>query len=182
MPGSQLAIRGCVAPSAVLIALLLLAGDGLPPQAADQPVASPRVPLAVARDRAQLMHELYEETLHVMHRRYFHGDRASVPARALEDVFEAMAKQSRGQARWISVNTKAMSIDHEPESPFEKQAATKIAAGQSEFEQVEEGFYRRAGAIPLTGGCIGCHVGLMADAGKTPRFAALVISIPIDGE
>lgn len=182
MPGSQIAWWGSVSGLAAAIVLLSLTGDGSPPQAADKPAASPRVPLAVARDRAELMHEIYEETLHVMHVRYFHGDRVSVPARALEDVFDAMAKQSRGQARWIAVNTKAMSIDHEPESPFEKQAVAKIASGQTEFEQVEKGIYRRAKAIPLTGGCIGCHVGLSADAAKIPRFAALVIGIPIDGE
>ena len=48
-----------------------------------------RVPVAVARDRAKLMHEIYSATLEVMHDRYFHADRAVVPARAMEDVFSA---------------------------------------------------------------------------------------------
>jgi hypothetical protein len=179
-------MRWTVAGVVAVIGLLAFtADDAAHPRAADAlPDGAPpaRVPLDVARDRARLMHELYEETLHVMHVRYFHGDRVTVPARALEDVFSAMTRRSRGQARWISVNTKPMSIDHEPETPFEKQAALQIAAGKTEIEEVEKGFYRRAAAIPLTAGCVGCHVGFSADAGKTPRFAGLVISIPIEGE
>jgi len=186
MPAQRRRMHWKVAGLVTAIGLLsLCGGEPANPQAADAPAEAstpPRVSLAVARDRAQLMHEIYEETLHVMHVRYFHGDRVSVPARALEDVFSSMARQSRGQARWISVNTKAMSIDHEPDSPFEKQAATKISSGEKAVELVEKGFYRRAGAIPLSAGCVGCHVGFSADAGKTPRFAALVINIPIDAE
>src|SRR5690606_30997978 len=43
----------------------------------DQPSA-----VVAARQRAELMHAIYAETLHVMHERYFHGSRAIVPARA----------------------------------------------------------------------------------------------------
>ena len=35
----------------------------------------PRVSVAVARDRAKLLHEVYVATLHVMHDRYFHSGR-----------------------------------------------------------------------------------------------------------
>jgi hypothetical protein len=139
-----------------------------------------RLSVDAARERAKLMHDVYAATLDVMHQRYFHDARAIVPARALEDVFSEMARQQNIGARWISVNTKPMSLHHEPKSDFEKKAAAEIAAGKNQFEQVEGGVYRRAAAIPLTGGCISCHAGLFAEAPKSPRFAGLVISIPVD--
>lgn len=139
----------------------------------------PPVPTATARDRAKLMHNIYAATLEVMHHRYFHEDRATVPARALEDVFSEIDEQSNIKARWISVNTKAMSIDHQPRDAFERKAAAEISAGKPEFEQIENGVYRRAAAIPLAAGCVGCHSGHFAPPPKSPRFAGLIISIPI---
>ena len=114
-----------------------------------------------------------------MHDRYFHGDRAIVPARAMEDIFERMEKTSRAQARWISVNANPMSVNHEPRNDFEKSAATALAAGKSDFESVDGQVYRRAAPIPLTGSCIGCHTGFFKDPPKSPRFAALIISMPV---
>lgn len=139
----------------------------------------PRVSLAVARDRAKLLHEVYASTLDVMHRRYFHGDRAVVPARAMEDVFSDIERQYHVEADWIAVTLKAMSIDHEPETAFEKKAAREIKSGKTEVESIEAGYYRRAVAIPLTGGCIGCHGGLFRQSTRKP-FAGLVISIPVN--
>jgi hypothetical protein len=138
-----------------------------------------RVPVAMARDRATLMHEIYESTLHSMHRHYFRRERATLPARALEDVFSEMEGQSKVDARWIAVNTKAMSINHEPETEFEKQAAKEIASGKSDVELIEKGVYHRATAIPLGAGCVSCHNGLLAPPKDIPRFAGLVISIPV---
>ncbi|HTN73904.1 MAG TPA: DUF3365 domain-containing protein [Pirellulaceae bacterium] len=153
------------------------------PATPDKPAASePRVTVAIARDRAKLMHQVYASTLEVMHDRYFHDERAIVPARALEDVFVEISKQSKIKARWISVNTKPMSLHHEPKSDFEKQAATELGAGKGEFERVEKGFYLRAAPIPLTSGCVSCHTGFFAGPPKTPRFAGLVISVPVDEE
>lgn len=138
-----------------------------------------RIPVELARDRAKLMHDIYEATLDVMHHRYFHRDRAVVPARAMEDVFSKIKRESNVEARWISVNLKAMSVDHEPETEFEKIAARQIAAGKMEVDIVEEGFYRRAGAIPLSSGCVSCHSGLFKEATQSPKYAALVISVPV---
>lgn len=138
-----------------------------------------RLPLEIARDRAEVMHDVYEATLEVMHHRYFHGDRATVPARAMHDVFSIIERQSKVEARWIAVNMKAMSIDHEPETKFEKAAARAIAKGRKHIEVVEKNFYRRAAAIPLSAGCVGCHGGLSNGSSTTPRFAGLVISVPI---
>lgn len=140
---------------------------------------SKRVSVEVARDRAKVMHDIYEATLDVMHHRYFHRERSVVPARAMEDVFSEIKRQSHVDARWISVNLKAMSIDHEPASDFEKKAAREIADGKSELDVVEDGYYRRAGAIPLSSGCVSCHAGLFKEATQTPKYAALVISVPI---
>lgn len=135
--------------------------------------------LEVARDRAKVMHNIYAATLEVLHERYFHSPRAMVPARAMQDVFSTIEQESNVEARWIAVNMKPMSIDHAPESEFEKKAAKEIAAGKSYFEAVEEGYYRRAGAIPLSNGCIGCHGGFLQQPSKKPKFAGLVISVPI---
>ena len=149
--------------------------------AADVGAAEQRhVSLTVARDRARLMHEIYVATLDVMHQRYFHGQRAIVPARAMEDIFAELKRQTDIEARWISVNVKAMSIHHEPSSEFEKTAAKELAAGNPDFEAIEDGVYRRAGAIALSGGCIGCHEGFGKKPTPGPKFAALTIAIPID--
>ena len=141
-----------------------------------------RVPLTVARERAKLMHDIYAATLDMMHERYFHGDRAVVPARAMQDVFSEIKRQSHTEARWISVNLKPMSIDHEPTSDFEKKAAKELANGKTELEVVEDGYYRRAGAIPLSGGCIGCHAGFSTDASTSAKFAGLIISVPVTSD
>ena len=84
---------------------------GSSPYATDSTVdEKDRVSVAVASDRAKIMHDIYVATLHMMHHYYFHGDRATVPARAMEDVFSEMKLQSSAEARWISVNMKAMSV------------------------------------------------------------------------
>lgn len=141
--------------------------------------AKDRVSVEVARDRAKVMHDIYAASLEMMHHRYFHRNRAVVPARAMEDVFDVIKGRSNVEAQWIAVNMKAMSIDHVPKSEFAKMAAKEIAAGKPELEVVENGYYRRAGAIPLATGCVGCHGGFFKEPSKTPKFAGLVISVPI---
>jgi hypothetical protein len=141
-----------------------------------------RVSESVARDRAKTMHEIYAATLETMHHHYFHGDRARVPAKALEDVFDELQQQTKMEARWISVSLQPMSVNHEPKTDFEKQAAKEIAAGKAEFDTLEGGYYRRAGAIRLGSGCVSCHGGLFKGAEGKPKFAGLVISIPVTGD
>lgn len=151
-----------------------------PPSAADSRVgAEGRVPVEVARDRAKVMHDVYAASLDMMHHHYFHRNRAVVPARALEDVFDVIKEQSNVEAQWIAVNMKAMSVDHVPKTKFAKRAAQEIAAGKPEIEEVEGGYYRRAGAIPLASSCVGCHGGFFKEPTKTPKFAGLIISVPI---
>jgi hypothetical protein len=152
-----------------------------PEQQRDEP-RIPRVSLEVARDRAQLTHDIYAASLDAMHHRYFRGDRTTVPARAMVDVFTEIQRKHNIEARWISASFSPMSIDHAPETDFEKQAARQLAKGDEAVETVEGGFYRRAGSIPLNGGCITCHHGLFAAASPGKKFAGLVISIPVEPE
>lgn len=146
-------------------------------QSGDQTAA-----VADARQRAELMHAIHAETLHVMHERYFHGARAIVPARAMEDIFATLKRQSGVQTRWMSVNVRAMSLHHEPKTEFELEAAKEIAAGKPAFESIADGYYHRAGAIPMTAGCVACHDGFGKPPTAAPKFAALVISIPLPSD
>lgn len=141
--------------------------------------ANPRV--AAARERAKLVHDIYTVTLDVMHERYFRNDRSTIPARAMEDVFAEVARTNKIDARWIGVNARTMGINHEPKDEFEKNAARAIGSGQEDFEAVENGVYRRAQGVPLAVGCLTCH-GSFGMVPKTPRFAGLVINIPVDKE
>jgi hypothetical protein len=138
--------------------------------------------VASARERAKLLHDVYTTTLEVMHRHYFRREGAVLPARAMDDVFEEMTGRSGGHANWIAVNTKAMNIDHEPTTTFEKKAAAELAAGKEEYELVTQRVYRRATVIPLHSSCVGCHTKMFSDPPKSPRFAGLVISIPLTVE
>jgi hypothetical protein len=131
-----------------------------------------------ARERAKLMHQIYATTLDVMHERYFRNDRSTIPARAMEDVFAEVARSTGIDARWIGVNAKTMGINHEPKDEFEKSAARAIGQGKESHEAVENGVYRRAAGIPLAVGCLTCH-GSFGMVPKTPRFAGLVINVPL---
>ena len=44
----------------------------------------------------------------------------------MEDVFAEIEHETGSKANWISVNLKAMSINHEPSTEFEKRAAREI--------------------------------------------------------
>ena len=140
------------------------------------------VAVAAARARAKLLHDVYSSTLEVMHHHYFRAEGAVLPARAMEDVFADMAQLTKDKARWIAVNTEAMSIQHEPKTAFEKKAATELSAGKKEYELVENGVYQRAGVIPLRSSCVSCHAKHFSAPPKSPRFAGLVISISLNEE
>lgn len=167
-------LRVGIGATGLLFAILALTAFS-----AERPRDDARVSVATARENAKLMHNIYAATLETMHHHFFRNNRAVLPARALEDVFAEIETQSKVKAKWLAVNTKAMSVNHEPQSEFEKKAAAAIAAGKGEFELVEDGYYRRAAAIPLGSGCVRCHTGFFSGDPKTPRFAALVISVPV---
>ncbi len=147
------------------------------PRVAADSDSAPSPAVEAAREKAKLLHHIYVATLDTMHHYYFHVNKAVIPARAMEDIFADVSKETQSSARWISVNTKAMSVDHEPTTPFEKQAAVELAKGQADFELVDDKYYRRASIIPLTNGCIGCHVGHFAKPTDKEHYAGLVISI-----
>lgn len=169
-------------PQRILMGIgLVLLGLGLAYAADPAPKpAETRLSLSAARERTALLHDVYSATLDVVHERYFHGDRAVIPARALEDVFKEIERKNQTQARWISASFAPMSINHEPKTEFEKQAARRIAKGEAFVETIEDGYYRRAGQITLSGGCVSCHGGLFAVNSPTAKFAGLILSVPID--
>jgi hypothetical protein len=147
-----------------------------------KPADAPTVSIHEARERAKLLHSVYSATLDSLHHHFFRRDRAVLPARAMEDVFEDVEREQKIQARWIAVNTPAMSVDHEPAGDFEKKAAEAIDGGKAFYERIEKGEYKRAGAIALGNSCVGCHTKFFAQPPKTPRFAALVITIPVKAQ
>lgn len=60
-----------------------------------------RLSIATARERAAALHLAYSATLETIHRYYFRKDQAVLPARAMEDIFSSVARQSQAKARWI---------------------------------------------------------------------------------
>jgi hypothetical protein len=146
----------------------------------DKKQPAQKLSVAQARERATLTHQLYSATLDTMHQSYFINERAAVPARVMESMFTEVERRENIKARWIAVNARAMSVDHEPKTDFEKQAAEEIASGKVAYERVENGVYQRAGSISLMNhGCLTCHVGFGKKNTKD-RFAGLIISIPVN--
>jgi hypothetical protein len=137
--------------------------------------------VAAAREQAKWMHRAHAAALEAMHHHYFRRENPVLPARAMMDVFAKIERETRVKARWISVNAKAMSVEHEPRSEFDKKAAAALAAGKDFFEHIEGGVYHRAGPIPLGGSCIICHAPptFTGKGQPGPFFAGLVISIPL---
>jgi hypothetical protein len=139
--------------------------------------------VAAARRQAKLLQKTYITTLQMMHRRYFDEDeRHPIPARTLEEVFAEVDAGTERKTRWIAVNTPAMNVDHEPQPGFETAAVAALTEGKPDFEQVENGVYRRAGVVPLAGGCLKCHVSGLSKQVTQPKVAGFVIAIPVQGE
>jgi hypothetical protein len=150
--------------------------DGEKPQK-----AAPKLTVAEARRQSRLLHNTYIATLHTVHRQYFdEGERETIPARAMEEVFRQVDAETGGKTRWISVNTPAMNIDHKPKEGFEKDAALQLAKGEREFERVEDGTYLRAGAVSLFAGCTKCHLSGLRPQQRVRSVAGLVMSFPIE--
>ncbi len=178
-PASRRLIRIAFATTFVaIVAVRVFAG---PDDAAEDAVAAPeRVTVAEARGRARLLQATYEATLHVIHRRYFDRDeKETIPARALEDVFRAADEGTGRTTRWISVSTPAMNVDHKPREGFETQAAAVLGSGEEEYEAVEDGVYRRAGAVTLFASCLRCHESGLTQRISKQRVAALVVAMPV---
>ena len=145
----------------------------------DPPVHQ-KLSIEQARDRARLLHDVSIAALESMHRTYFQREKSIIPSFVMEDVFGQIKRQWKVEAHWIAVNMKAMSVDHEPKTVFEKQAVREIAAGEVAYEEISNGIYRRAGAVHLGAACVNCHGGFFRDPGNSPKYAGLVISLRID--
>ncbi|MFG0267769.1 MAG: DUF3365 domain-containing protein [Rhodopirellula sp. JB055] len=135
------------------------------------------VTLVEARTRAKILHETLHGALQVMHRDFFREDDGlDIPSRSLEDVFAELKRAYGIEIRWISIDSKAMNIDNEPESDFEKEAARVIRSGKNSHEQTNDEMYRFVGKIRLSATCLGCHASRRSS--NEDRAAGLVISIP----
>lgn len=159
-------------------AVTLWVAAASPQEPVDSPATKSLDSVAIARSQAVLLHKTYAATLDVMHDRYFRNDRDTIPARAMEDIFQDMKRQDGIESRWIGVNAKTMGINHEPQDDFEKLAAQTLRKKHDSVEKIEGKLYRRAEAIPLSSGCLTCH-GSFGMQPKTPRVAGLVIGIPL---
>jgi hypothetical protein len=175
--------------ASLLATAVLIADDGgaaVEAEASDPDApASARGDLTIeeARGQARLLHGTYNAALRTIHRRYFDAEeKEAIPAKALEDMFPEIDEGTGRTTRWISVNTPAMNVDHEPRDGFEKQAAEALAEGKKEFESVEGSVYHRAGEVRLVASCLKCHLSSLTRQVQKDRVAALVISIPVRTE
>lgn len=134
-----------------------------------------------ARARATILHETIHATLQIVHRDYFlEDDPLNIPSRSLEEVFEELERLHQVEVRWLAVNADAMSVDHEPQTPFEHEAVRELAAGKEAFEAVLGGLYRRVGSIQLPSQCLKCHVAHRASTEE--RAAGLIITMPLKND
>ncbi len=137
-----------------------------------------RPSLQEARRQAEILHTAVHSTLHAVHHRFYRLDEGlPIPAAVLQETFAELEKEQHVKLRWLAVEGQAMNADNKAKGAFEDAAVAALKSGKKEFEQVEEGVYRRAGSIALTNQCLKCHV---PDRKNTAnRTAGLIISIPI---
>ncbi len=132
-----------------------------------------------ARQTARQLHEAFGGALQVMHRDYFReNERMKLPSKSLEDVFAEMARTHQIELRWLAVNANAMSVNHEPKSKFDKHVVSELSGDKDEYDEVEDGVLKFAGAIPLSDSCVRCHV--RSRTSNDEKKAALVITVPIE--
>tara|TARA_R110002072_G_scaffold284006_1_gene447818 strand:- start:35213 stop:35788 length:576 start_codon:yes stop_codon:yes gene_type:complete len=131
-----------------------------------------------ARARARMLHELVRGTLQVMHRDFFDEDNAhAIPSASLEDVFHEMGESYNVKMKWLTVNTDVVNVDHDPETPFEKDAVKLLAAGKPFAEKNTADRYQFVGPIRLGSQCLKCHV--KRRTSNEDRTAGLVITMPL---
>lgn len=131
-----------------------------------------------ARVRARILHETVHGALQVIHRDFFEEEESRViPSHSLEDVFKELSRSQGIKVRWLAVNARAMNVDNEPRTEFEKQAVKVLSAGKSEFEQITDKEYQFTGSIRLASQCLKCHLPMRKS--NEARVAGLVISMPL---
>lgn len=155
--------------------ILAALGVGAAPPEAPKP-ALPSV--LDARARARLLHETIHASLHVVHHQYYREEEGlELPAAAFKNVFRELADRQDVELRWLVVEGQPMNVAHQAQDEFERNAVKAIASGSDEYEAVENGVYRRAGAITLTSECLKCH--LPNRTSTKDRSAGLVIAMPV---
>lgn len=155
-----------------------LAQDDSPADDAKRIKASRPSSVAEARSRARLLHETLHGSLQVMHRDFFSKDEGlKIPSRSLEDVFDELARRYEVKLRWMAVDLKAMNVDNEPKTKFEKEAVRMLKSGKEEFESATESEFRFAGRIRLSATCLSCHASRRSS--NETRFAGLIITMPL---
>lgn len=131
-----------------------------------------------ARARARILYETVHGALQVMHRDFFREDEAlKIPSHSLEDVFAELAQMYGVRLRWIAVDLKAMNIDNEPKTEFEKEAVRILKEGKTEHESATADEFRYVGRVRLSATCLACHASRRSS--NDDRAAGLVISMPL---
>ncbi|MDA0834143.1 MAG: DUF3365 domain-containing protein [Planctomycetota bacterium] len=140
-----------------------------------------RATVTEARRQAEILHVAMHHALHAVHHAFYREDQGlPIPAEVLKDVFKELEDEQHVTLRWLAVEGQAMNTDHKPRNDFERAAAKALASGESSYEGIDDGIYRRAGPITLTNHCLKCHV---PDRKSTEdRTAGLIISMEIDAD
>lgn len=172
--------RTCFLIPAIVVGGVLLSTNWLAAEETSKPEHSALVTNPTneteARSRAILLYELTHGALHVMHRDFFDEDRSrSIPSASLVDAFREMEKQFGVKMKWLTVNTDVVNVDHQAETPFEKEAVKALAGGEPYAEQYSSSRYQYVGAIRLGSQCLKCHVKTRTD--NRDRVAGLVITM-----
>lgn len=140
----------------------------------------PTAPISVdeARRQAEVLHTAMHAALQTVHHRYYREDAGlPIPAAVLDEIFAEVQSERGIQLRWLAVEGQAMNTDHKARTPFEQEAVKALKSGKLAHEEVDEGVYRRAGAVTLTNHCLKCHV---PDRKSTQnRTAGLIVAIPM---
>jgi hypothetical protein len=167
----------------VILSSLFLLLEEVPAEESQQKIDPPRqmyypTTAVEARVRARILHETVHGALQVIHRDFFEEEESRViPSHSLEDVFKELERSQGIKVRWLAVNARAMNVDNEPRTEFEKQAVKVLSAGKAEFEQVTDKEYQFTGSIRLASQCLKCHLPMRKS--NEARVAGLVISMPL---
>ena len=167
----------------VILSSLFLLLEEVPAEESQQKIDPPRqmyypTTAVEARVRARILHETVHGALQVIHRDFFEEEESRViPSHSLEDVFKELERSQGIKVRWLAVNARAMNVDNEPRTEFEKQAVKALSAGKAEFEQITDKEYQFTGSIRLASQCLKCHLPMRKS--NEARVAGLVISMPL---
>jgi hypothetical protein len=152
-----------------------------PSQKAARGDEEPLPSLEVARGQARLLHETIHTTLRIVHRQYYREDeKLMLPAAAMRNVFDELARREKVELRWLAVTAHPVNVDHSARTEFEKEAVAALSEGAPRYERATNGVFHHVGTIALTADCLKCH--MPNRTSTTERVAGLVIAIPYQGK